>query len=86
VFDLEKGEVKGKSIGGNFKDVSASIKPQGNGWFLCTLAGKIKTNNIKIILGPTTGQKNSDGWEGLTNKDCDVNIIPSSLLVEKVYK
>ena len=86
VFDLEKGEVKGKSIGGNFKDVSASIKPQGNGWFLCTLAGKIKTNNIKIILGPTTGQKNSDGWEGLTNKDCDIFIIPSSLLIEESSK
>lgn len=86
VFNLEKGEVKGKSIGGDFENVNATIKPQGNGWFLCTLAGKIKTNNIKIIFGPTTGQKNSDGWEGLTNMGCDVNIIPSSLLVEKVYK
>ena len=86
MFDLEKGVVKGKSVGGDFENVNAIIKPQGNGWFLCTLAGKIKTNNIRIILGPTTVQKNSDEWEGLTNKDCDVNIIPSSLLVEKVYK
>ena len=86
VFDLKKGEVKGKSIGGDFENVNAKIKPHGKDWFLCTISGKIKTNNIRIILGPTTAQKNTPVWEGLTNKDCDIYIIPSSLLIEKGYK
>lgn len=83
VFDLEEGQVKGQSIGGNFENVKATIKPIGKDWFLCTLVGKINTNNVRIILGPTTGQKNSEAWEGLTNENCDVFIIPSSLLIEE---
>jgi hypothetical protein len=86
VYDLEKGQVKKQSIGGDFENVNATIKPVGNNWFLCTLEGKIMSSNIKIILGPTTSLKNSDSWEGLTDKGCDVYIIPSSLLIEKTSK
>lgn len=86
VFDLENGQVKKKSLGGNFENVNATIKSISKDWFLCSLEGKIMTSNVKIILGPTTEQKNSEDWEGVTNKNCDVYILPSSLLVEEISK
>lgn len=86
IFDLDKGVVKDQSIGGNFKDVSATIKSLGNDWYLCTLSGKIMSSNVKIILGPTISEIDTGAWEGLTNKDCDIFIIPSSLSIEESSK
>jgi hypothetical protein len=86
IFDLDKGVVKDQSIGGNFKDVNATIKPLGNDWYLCTLSGKIMSSNVKILLGPTISEIDTGAWEGLTNKDCDIFIIPSSLLIEESSK
>ena len=86
IFDLDKGVVKDQSIGGNFKDVKATIKNLGNDWYLCTLSGKIMSSNVKILLGPTISEIDTGAWEGLTNKDCDIFIIPSSLLIEESSK
>ena len=86
IFDLDKGVVKDQSIGGNFKDVNATIKSLGNDWYLCTLSGKIMSSNVKIILGPTISEIDTGAWEGLTNKDCDIFIIPSSLSIEESSK
>ena len=86
IFDLDKGVVKDQSIGGNFKDVNATIKSLGNDWYLCTLSGKIMSSNVKIILGPTINETDTGAWEGLTNKDCDIFIIPSSLSIEENSK
>ncbi len=86
IFDLDKGVVKDQSIGGNFKDVNATIKSLGNDWYLCTLSGKIMSSNVKIILGPTISEIDTGAWEGLTNKDCDIFIIPSSLSIEENSK
>jgi len=86
IFDLDKGVVKDQSIGGNFKDVNATIKSLGDDWYLCTLSGKIMSSNVKIILGPTISEIDTGAWEGVTNKDCDIFIIPSSLLIEESSK
>jgi hypothetical protein len=83
VFDLEKGHVKGTNTGGDFENVNAKIRPLGEGWFYCTVSGKIRTNNVKIVLGPTTNDIKVDAWEGVTDKSCDVYIIPSSLIIEE---
>ena len=80
IFDLDKGVVKDQSIGGNFKDVNATIKSLGDDWYLCTLSGKIMSSNVKIILGPTISEIDTGAWEGVTNKDCDILTTSLSLI------
>lgn len=84
VFNLEKGKVEGFSAGGGFEKANAAIKPIGNGWYNCSLSGRIMDYNIKTILGPTTGDKKVSSWEGATNINCDAYILPSSLKIEEV--
>ena len=83
VFNLEKGKVEGFSAGGNFENANAIIKSIGNGWYNCSLSGRIMDYNIKTILGPTTGDKKVSSWEGATNINCDAYILPSSLKIEE---
>jgi len=83
VFNLEKGKVEGFSAGGNFENANATIKSIGNGWYNCSLSGRIMDYNIKTILGPTTGDKKVSSWEGTTNINCDAYILPSSLKIEE---
>jgi len=86
VFDLEKGVVKEESTGGDSENINTTIKHLGDGWYYCSISGQINTNNLQVILGPTTEEKSSSIWEGVTNRNCDVYIIPSSLLIEEISK
>nr|WP_321221289.1 hypothetical protein [uncultured Psychroserpens sp.] len=86
IFNLEKGTVKEVSTGGNFDNVKATMTPLGDGWYQCDLYGNIKTNTIKIILGPTSKDKISKNWEGVATENCEALIIPSSLKIEEVEK
>lgn len=84
IFDLANGKVKETSTGGNFDNVKATIKPFGNGWYQCELIGNIKASNVKIILGPTSNERQSRNWEGITSQKCEAYIIPSSLILEEI--
>ncbi|WP_298893577.1 hypothetical protein [uncultured Psychroserpens sp.] len=84
IFDLANGKVKQTSTGGNFDNINATMKPLGDGWYQCVLSGTIKTSNVKIILGPTSGERQSKNWEGVTSQNGNVYIIPSSLKLEEV--
>jgi hypothetical protein len=84
IFNLEAGTVKEASVGGNFDNIKATMTPLGNGWYKCVLFGNIKTNNIKIILGPTSKDKRSKSWEGAATENCEAFFIPSSLKIEEV--
>ncbi|MCB0464020.1 MAG: hypothetical protein KDC81_15070 [Flavobacteriaceae bacterium] len=82
VFDISKGEVKGVKKAGLFSNEQATIRRIDDFWFECTLRGKVDTDKIKIILGPTKPDKSILGWEGETNEECSIVIIPNSLKVE----
>ena len=84
IFDLKQGKVKETSLGGNFEDVNATIKPIGNGWYNCTLSGKIMDYSVKVILGPTTEAKKASSWEGVTSLNCDAYIVPSSIEIQEI--
>jgi len=86
VFNLATGQVKGVSNAGEFKQEKAGIKSLGNGWYRCTLSGKINTSVVRIILGPTSKDKTVLGWEGKTTEKCDVYFIPDSMTFEDITK
>ena len=86
IFNLETGMVKEVSVGGNFDNLKATMIPLGSGWYECILFGNIKTNNIKIILGPTSKDKRSKSWEGAATENCEAFFIPSSLKIEEVLE
>lgn len=86
IFNLETGMVKEASVGGNFDNLKATMIPLGSGWYECILFGNIKTNNIKIILGPTSKDKRSKSWEGAATENCEAFFIPSSLKIEEVLE
>lgn len=82
VFDISNGELKGVKKAGLFSNEQATIRRIDDFWFECTLRGKVDTDKLKIILGPTKPDKSILGWEGETNEECSVVIIPSSLKIK----
>lgn len=84
VFDLDKGVVDGMGQGGSFRNENASIEALGDGWYQCTLSGKVNTNNIKILFGPTNKKARTRSWESKIDEECDVYIVPLSLMVEEL--
>jgi hypothetical protein len=83
VFDLAKGIVKGVSKGGDFENQSASIESLGEGWYKCTLSAKVTQKEINIILGPTNKNRKVSTWEGVTEVNNDIWVIPNSLKFEE---
>lgn len=86
VFDFEKLKVKGENVAGNFKNVKATMEPIGNGWYNCTLFGKIYAKEVKILMGPTTNERNFSSWEGVTKGQGNLLIIPETLILEEVLQ
>ena len=81
---MDKGVLKGVTKHGNFENENASIQDLGNGWFKCALSGKVNTNNIKIILGPTDNNREIPSWEGVINVENNVYVVPSSLEISEI--
>ncbi|GAA4891364.1 hypothetical protein GCM10023311_14650 [Flaviramulus aquimarinus] len=86
IFNLNNGVLKEVKSFGDFNREQATIKALGNGWYKCEVSVKVKSNNVSIILGPTSGEKKVNNWEGITNTINNVNIIPSSLTLQKMMK
>ena len=84
VFDFDTLKVKGKNVAGNFKNVKATMEPLGNGWYNCTLSGKINAKEVKILMGPTTNERNFSSWEGATKGLGNLFIIPETLTLKEV--
>ena len=79
VFDLENGKIEGVTKTGNFDSEKASIKQLEGDWYICSITGRLRSNDIVLIFGPTTDLMPVLGWESPTHDDSDVMIIPSSL-------
>ena len=84
VFDLETGGLKAVKKARDFENESASIEPLGDGWYKCTVTTEVAADNIRIMLGPTTNEKDILGWEGKTGTTGNIYFAPSSLVVEEV--
>lgn len=84
IFDLEKGLLKEVIDVGEFFNGEAKIENIDNGWYKCSLSVEVNSNKMKIILGPTSGSNKAITWEGVTNEECGVLIIPSSLVLEEL--
>ena len=84
VFDLEKGELKAVKKAQDFQNEKATIEDYGNGWYKCTISAQVSTYDIRILLGSTSINKDVSGWEGKTEKLCDVYFVPSSVIIEEI--
>ncbi len=83
VFNLEKGIVKGISKGGDFDNQEAKIEALNDGWYKCTLYGRVSKEGIIIILGPTDKSREISTWEGVTKDNNDILVVPNSLKFKK---
>ncbi|MFP4844582.1 hypothetical protein [Winogradskyella sp. PE311] len=80
-FNLDKGELIETKTTRDFENAKADIKDLGNGWYTCSVEAEVAADNVRVILGPSSGSKNAIGWEGKTDKMDDVIIDPSSLTI-----
>lgn len=83
VFDLHTGKLIDVKASKDFSNANANIVSLGDGWYNCTLSANVKGDEITIILGPTSKEKNILGWEGKTPELLDINFIPSSISIEE---
>ncbi|GAA3656683.1 phage head spike fiber domain-containing protein [Flavivirga jejuensis] len=83
LFNLDSGTIRGVSKAGNFDNQKANIEPLGNGWYKCSLSAKVGDSKINVILGPTNNSRKASSWEGVTNDNNDILIVPKSLRFEK---
>lgn len=84
VFDLKNGVVSGNESSGDFIKGEANISPLKSGWYKCSIITEFDADNVKIILGPTSGLRKATAWEAKTNDYCDNYIITSSLTLEEI--
>lgn len=79
LFDLDTGKLIETFKDGGFYDEKASIKPLGNGWYLCTLIARANIDQVNVIFGPSYTNKKASNWEGPTKIKSSILVIPESL-------
>lgn len=84
VFNLENGTVKGVEKSRDFEDENANIEDLGNGWYKCSVFAKVSADEVMLFMGPTIGNREANTWTIKTQAICNVNILASSLALEKV--
>ncbi|MEO9571758.1 MAG: hypothetical protein ABJH82_11885 [Polaribacter sp.] len=85
VFNLEEGVVYGIDALNGFKVENYAIKELENNWYNISLAVEVDSEDLRIILGPTSKENKILSWEGNVTKENDIYIIPSSLTIEEVF-
>lgn len=84
VFNLENGTVKGVQKSRDFENESANIEDLGDGWYRCSLSAEVAADEVMIFMGPTIGDRRANAWTIKSKEMCNVNIVASSLTLEKV--
>lgn len=84
VFNLKNGTVKGVEKSRDFENESANIEDLGNGWYKCSVSAEVSADEIMLFMGPTIGNRKANTWTIKTQTICNVNILASSLTLEKV--
>ena len=52
----------------------AETEDLGNGWYECTLSGKVFADNIKVLFGQTNEQMKARSWESKIKDKADIII------------
>lgn len=84
IFDLKNGIVKGVKSVRDFENGDASIELLGDDWYKCSVKATVAADGIRVIFGPTSDKANIKGWEGKIGVSSSVNIISTSLNLEKI--
>lgn len=84
VFDLANGTLKGTYVGGEFDDVQAKISEGANGQFKCEISGRVNSNFLQILLGPTNEKNPVNIWESKSFEPADVLLMKNSFVLEKL--
>ena len=83
-FDLKKGQVRGMFKEGNVENEKAIITPLKDGWFKCTLIGKVNSDKIQVLFGPTNEHLETSNWESKISTKANIFIVPSTLKIEEL--
>lgn len=84
VFDAKKALVKDVYATDEFKNVNAIIKRLEGDWYECTIISEIFSENIRVILGPTSNERNVKIWEASIKSDVKLTIVPNSITIEEM--
>lgn len=86
VYDLSKGTVKGYRAARDFELPDASIEALSDGWYKCSVSAEVAADDVTIIFGSTSSDKNVSTWEGATKTMGDVYFVPSSIMLEELFR
>ncbi|MDO5975346.1 phage head spike fiber domain-containing protein [Flavivirga jejuensis] len=84
IFDLEKGTVVDYKTAQDFENPMATIEKLTGDWYKCTLSAEVAADNVRIIMGATSTERNVLSWEGTTESEVDVHIVLSSVTIEEL--
>ncbi len=85
VFDLEKGEVVDYKTAQDFENAMATIEKLPNNWYKCTVGAEVAADNVRIIMGTTDSTRKVTSWEGKTEAQGSVYVVPSSIILEEIF-
>jgi hypothetical protein len=85
VFDLDKGKVLEYKESQDFEKPLALIEELPNGFYKCTLSAEVAADNIRIIMGTTDSTRKVTSWEGKTEAQGSVYVVPSSIILEEIF-
>ena len=83
IFDLEKGSLIKQSAARDFENPKASIEALGDGWYKCMLTTDVLADDLRIIFGATSKERNVSSWEGKTESLGDLYFTPASITIEE---
>jgi hypothetical protein len=84
IFDLDEGIVVEYSAAQDFESPMATIEKLSNGWYNCTLSAKVAADQVRIIMGETSKEKNASNWEGKTETMGGIYFLPSSIVLKEL--
>ena len=86
VFDLFSSEVKNTFSGGDFHLTQASALELDDGWIKCEIRGRVSSEKVRIIFGPTNSRIRPGIWESKAGSIKEIKIIPESIEVQQVIE
>ena len=77
VFDLSSSEVKNTFSGGDFHLTQASALELDDGWIKCEIRGRVSSEKVRMIFGPTNSRIRPGIWESKAGGIKEIKIIHS---------
>ena len=86
VFDLSSSEVQNTFSGGDFHLTDASAVELDDGWVKCEIRGRVSSELVRIIFGPTNSRIRPGIWESKAVRIKKIKIIPESIKVQQAIE